>query len=65
MKVLRTPDERFASLPGYDFAPHYVEVPTATATAASASTTSTKARATPRPVLLLHGEPRGASSTAR
>lgn len=26
MKVLRTPDERFASLPGYDFAPHYVKV---------------------------------------
>jgi haloalkane dehalogenase len=27
MKSLRTPDARFASLPGYDFAPHYVEVP--------------------------------------
>ena len=27
MKVLRTPDERFANLPGYPFAPHYVEVP--------------------------------------
>ena len=27
MKVLRTPDERFAGLPGYDFTPHYVEVP--------------------------------------
>jgi haloalkane dehalogenase len=26
MSVLRTPDERFAGLPGYDFAPHYVEV---------------------------------------
>lgn len=25
MEVLRTPDERFASLPGYDFAPHYVD----------------------------------------
>lgn len=25
MKLLRTPDERFASLPGYDFAPHYVD----------------------------------------
>jgi haloalkane dehalogenase len=24
--VLRTPDERFASLPGYDFEPHYVDV---------------------------------------
>ncbi|HAM02735.1 MAG TPA: haloalkane dehalogenase [Acidimicrobiaceae bacterium] len=27
MKVLRTPDERFESLPGYGFEPHYVEVP--------------------------------------
>lgn len=27
MKALRTPDERFQNLPGYDFAPHYVEVP--------------------------------------
>jgi haloalkane dehalogenase len=27
MRCLRTPDERFASLPGYDFAPHYLEVP--------------------------------------
>ena len=23
MPILRTPDERFANLPGYDFAPHY------------------------------------------
>ena len=27
MKILRTPDERFQSLPGYPFQPHYVEVP--------------------------------------
>jgi haloalkane dehalogenase len=51
MDVLRTPDARFAGLPGYPFAPHYVEVdglrihyldegPPAAA-----------------PVLLLHGEP--------
>jgi haloalkane dehalogenase len=26
MKTLRTPDERFAGLPGYPFAPHYVQV---------------------------------------
>ena len=26
MKILRTPDERFQNLPGYSFAPHYVEV---------------------------------------
>ncbi len=26
MDLLRTPDERFENLPGYDFSPHYVEV---------------------------------------
>ena len=26
MPIIRTPDERFADLPGYPFAPHYVEV---------------------------------------
>ena len=27
MEVLRTPDERFSGLEGFDFAPHYLEVP--------------------------------------
>lgn len=27
MEILRTPDDRFTDLPGFDFAPHYVEVP--------------------------------------
>jgi haloalkane dehalogenase len=27
MKILRTPDDRFANLPGYSFAPHYLNVP--------------------------------------
>ena len=27
METLRTPDERFANLPGYSFEPHYTEVP--------------------------------------
>ncbi len=26
MKTLRTPDDRFAGLPGYDFEPHYAEI---------------------------------------
>jgi len=26
MEILRTPDERFAALPGYPFEPHYVEI---------------------------------------
>jgi haloalkane dehalogenase len=27
MKVLKTPDERFANLPDYPYAPHYAEIP--------------------------------------
>ncbi len=27
MEILRTPDDRFRNLPGYDFEPHYTEVP--------------------------------------
>ncbi len=27
MRILRTPDQRFGSLPDYDFEPHYVDVP--------------------------------------
>ena len=59
MKVLRTPDERFSGLPGYDFSPHYVEVPTRRRRRQRcASTTSTRARPRrPRRILLLHGEP--------
>ena len=26
MSILRTPDEQFQDLPGYDFAPHYVDI---------------------------------------
>jgi hypothetical protein len=26
MQTLRTPDDRFADLPGYDFSPHYADV---------------------------------------
>ena len=28
MDILRTPDDRFADLPGFDLEPHYVEIPT-------------------------------------
>jgi len=51
MEVLRTPDERFANLTGYPFAPHYVEV---------AGLRIHYVDAGPRtapPVLVLHGEP--------
>ncbi len=58
MEVLRTPDARFADLPGYDFAPHYTEVPTGDGSGtlrihhvdeAPAAATET--------ILLMHGEP--------
>jgi haloalkane dehalogenase len=51
MDLLRTPDERFANLPGYAFAPHYVEV---------GGVRIHYVDEGPReaaPVLLLHGEP--------
>ena len=52
--VLRTPDERFSGLPGYGFAPHYVEL------AGSPPVRMHYVDEGPRdgrPVLLLHGEP--------
>lgn len=51
MNVLRTPDERFADLPGYPFAPHYVDI---------GGLRMHYVDEGPRdgePVLLLHGEP--------
>src|SRR2546428_2225682 len=51
MEALRTPDGRFTNLPGYPFAPHYVEV---------AGLRIHHVDEGPRdaaPVLLLHGEP--------
>lgn len=32
MKIIRTPDDRFETLPGYDFAPHYHEITDASGT---------------------------------
>ena len=51
MEVLRTPDERFANLPGYDFQPHYVEVNGLRVHYLD------EGPADAAPVLLLHGEP--------
>src|SRR5689334_21223744 len=58
MQMLRTPDERFANLPGYDFAPHYIEV--GNVNAGEAALRMHYVDEGPRaaqPVLLLHGEP--------
>jgi len=51
MEVLRTPDERFTNLPGYKFAPHYVEV-----NGLRMHYVDEGPRAAD-PVLMLHGEP--------
>jgi haloalkane dehalogenase len=51
MEILRTPDERFAALPGYPFSPHYVEV------GGLRLHYVDEGPATAPPVLLLHGEP--------
>jgi haloalkane dehalogenase len=55
MDVLRTPDERFTSLPDHPFAPHYVDVGAA-ATRLRMHYVDEGPRSGPG-VLLLHGEP--------
>jgi hypothetical protein len=65
MKILRTPDERFANLPGYPFQPHYLNVPDGKGGGPWASITWTKA---PRPPGLFScstASPRGAICIAR
>lgn len=52
MKLLRTPDERFASLPGYPFEPNYAEVGEGIRVHYLDEGPSDAS-----PVLLLHGEP--------
>lgn len=52
MKILRTPDERFASLPDYPFAPNYLEIG-----AARMHYLDEGAKDAVETVLMLHGEP--------
>jgi haloalkane dehalogenase len=52
LPILRTPDERFASLPDYPFAPHYVELGGGLRVHYVDEGPSAAA-----PVLLMHGEP--------
>jgi haloalkane dehalogenase len=51
MRVLRTPDDRFADLPDYPFAPHYVDVD-----GLRLHYVDEGPHGTP-PILMLHGEP--------
>ena len=51
MEILRTPDERFADLAGYPFAPHYVDAGEVRIHYVE------EGPADAAPVLLLHGEP--------
>lgn len=56
MRTLRTPDERFARLPGFDLPPHYAEVPDPDGGALRMAWVSDGPADGPV-VLLLHGEP--------
>jgi haloalkane dehalogenase len=51
MTALRTPDDRFENLPGYDFEPHYVDI------GGLRMHYVDEGPADAAPVLLLHGEP--------
>lgn len=56
MKTVRTPDERFADLPGYPFAPHYTDVPDGDGGTLRVHHVEAGASDAP-PVLLMHGQP--------
>jgi haloalkane dehalogenase len=56
MKVLRTPDEQFASLPGYSFEPHYAEIDDADGGTLRVHYVD-EGPPDAAPVLLMHGEP--------
>jgi haloalkane dehalogenase len=56
MKLARTPEERFAHLPGYPFAPRYAEIADADGTSIRMHYVD-EGPADAAPVLMLHGEP--------
>lgn len=56
MRVLRTPDERFAALPDFAYAPHYTEITAAPGVALRIAHIDEGPRDA-APVLLMHGEP--------
>ena len=56
MKTLRTPDDRFEDLPGYPYAPHYLELDDLDGGSLRVHYVDEGARDA-TPVILLHGEP--------
>ncbi|TMF09123.1 MAG: alpha/beta fold hydrolase, partial [Chloroflexi bacterium] len=56
MEVLRTPDARFANLPGWPFEPHYVQVPDSEGGSLRMHYED-EGPPSAAPVLMLHGEP--------
>jgi haloalkane dehalogenase len=56
LQILRTPDARFANLPGYAFAPHYVEIPSGDGARLRVHYVD-EGPAGADPILCLHGEP--------
>ena len=57
MNVLRTPDDRFDSLPDFPFEPHYVEISDGQGGAGLRVHYLDEGPADAAPVLLMHGEP--------
>jgi len=57
MQVLRTPEERFANLPDFPYAPHYTDVKDAASGATLRIATIDEGPRDAAPVLLMHGEP--------
>lgn len=56
MKVLRTPDERFANLPGFSYAPHYLTIRDEDGTELRVAYIDEGPREA-EPILLMHGNP--------
>ena len=56
MDIVRTPDERFANLPDFDYQPHYAEIPSQDGSTLRIAWLD-EGPADADPVLLLHGEP--------
>ncbi|HMP63090.1 MAG TPA: haloalkane dehalogenase, partial [Phenylobacterium sp.] len=56
MNVLRTPDARFANLPGFHYAPNYLDIHDADGTALRIHYVDEGPKSAP-PILLMHGNP--------